>query len=79
VKRWWTDEERARAVELYLRGHSLERVGRELGRGHSSVRYAITRAGVTLRPPVGPSEASERLRWVLDRICSDCLTKIARG
>ena len=38
-----------RAVELYVAGWTLRRIGAELGVDHSTVGYRLHRAGVTLR------------------------------
>lgn len=44
-----TDEERATFVDLYPKGHSIRAIAEVTGRGYTTVRDALVRAGVPLR------------------------------
>lgn len=48
--RRWTRDEKARAVERYLAGMSLDEVAVSLGRPYSSTKVQIAKAGVSRRP-----------------------------
>jgi hypothetical protein len=50
-QRGLTDAQVRQAVELYLRGWSLTRIGDLFGKDHTVVRNALVRVGIGLRPP----------------------------
>ena len=56
-KRMWTADEKARAVELYESGMSIDEVARALGRPYASTYKNLAKAGVLRRP-----EQTRRLR-----------------
>lgn len=45
-----TDEERATFIRMYPEGHSIRAIATATGRSYTTVRDALVRAGVPLRP-----------------------------